>query len=147
MRNLLRIMLLMTAIVAFTCPASAQQRRSRDRVSREQLAEKQAKHIAEELDLSSEATDMFISTYMKFQREVWALGPRQCRQRNCPMTDSQADSIINARFDHSQKLLNLRKKYYAEYSRFLSSKQIEQAYELERKMMRRLSNRRSSRRR
>ena len=47
MKNLLRIMLLVTAVFAFTSSVSAQQRRGGERISREQLAEKQAKHIAE----------------------------------------------------------------------------------------------------
>jgi len=147
MKNLLRIMLLVTAVFAFTSSASAQQRRGGERFSREQLAEKQAKHIAEELALSSDVTEKFITTYLNCQREVWALGPRQSRNRNSSMTDCQTDSVIQARFDHSQKLLNIRKKYYAEYSKFLTSKQIERVYELERQMMKRLSDRRNSRRR
>lgn len=147
MRNLIRIMLLVTALFAFTCTASAQHRRGGERISREQLAEKQAKHIAAELDLSSDATEKFIATYLQCQREVWALGPRQSKRSKSSMTESQADSVIQTRFDHSQKLLNIRRKYYAEYSKFLTSKQIERVYELERQMMKRLSDRRNSRRR
>lgn len=142
-----RIMLLVTVIFAFTCSMSAQQRRDEGRISREQLAEKQAKYIAEELRLSTDETEKFINTYLKCQREVWALGPRQTGKPNRSMTDSQTDSVIQARFDHSQKILNIRRKYYVEYSKFLTSKQIERAYELERQMMKRLSERRNSRRR
>ena len=57
-----RITLLVTAIFAFTCSASAQQRREGGRISREQLAEKQAKYIAEELRLSTDETEKFIPT-------------------------------------------------------------------------------------
>lgn len=147
MKIMFRIMLLVTAIFAFTCSVSAQQRRDGGRISREQLAEKQAKYIAEELRLSTDETEKFITTYLKCQREVWALGPRQTGKPNRSMTDSQTDSVIQARFDHSQKILNIRRKYYVEYSKFLTSKQIERAYELERQMMKRLSERRNSRRR
>lgn len=45
---------------------------------------------------------------------------------------------IKERFAHSQKILNLRHKYYEEYSKFLSQQQIAQ---LERKMMERLYHR------
>lgn len=44
-----------------------------------------------------------------------------------------------SRFDRSQKILDLRKKYYAIYSTFLTQKQISRVYEIERDMMRRLS--------
>lgn len=147
MKNLIRIMLLVTAVLAFTCTASAQNRRGGERISREQLAEKQAKHIAEELALSSEVSEKFITTYLKCQQEVWALGPRQGRPGKGAMSESQTDSVIQTRFDHSQKLLNIRKKYYAEYSKFLTAKQIERVYELERQMMKRLSQRAAQRNR
>lgn len=147
MKDLFRIMLLVIAVFTFTCSASAKQRRGVERISREQLARKQAKYIAEELALSSDVTEKFIAAYLKCQREVWALGPRQSKIRNSPMTDSQTDSVIQARFVHSQKLLDIRKKYYVEYSKFLTSKQIERVYELERQMIKRLRDRRNSRRR
>lgn len=140
-----RIMLLVTAIFAFTCSVSAQQRRDGDVSLASNL--RKSKYIAEELRLSTDETEKFINTYLKCQREVWALGPRQTGKPNRSMTDSQTDSVIQARFDHSQKILNIRRKYYVEYSKFLTSKQIERAYELERQMMKRLSERRNSRRR
>lgn len=46
---------------------------------------------------------------------------------------------MKQRFDRSQKILDLRKKYYAIYSTFLTQKQISRVYEIERDMMRRLS--------
>lgn len=141
MKNLFRIMLLVTAIFALSCQASARERKDGERISREQLAEKQAKHIAEELALSSEVSEKFIATYLQNQREVWALGPRNGRQRSGGMTDSQTDSVIQCRFEHSQKLLDIRKKYYDEYSKFLTAKQIERVYKLERQMMKRLTGR------
>lgn len=147
MKNLIRIMLLVTAIFAFTCTASAQHRRSGERISREQLAKKQAKHIAEELALTSEVSEKFIATYLKCQQEVWALGPRQGRPDKGTLSESQTDSVIQTRFDHSQKLLNIRKKYYAEYSKFLTAKQIERVYEMEHQMMKRLSQRAAQRNR
>lgn len=145
MKIMFRIMLLVTAIFAFTCSVSAQQRRDGDVSLASNL--RKSKYIAEELRLSTDETEKFINTYLKCQREVWALGPRQTGKPNRSMTDSQTDSVIQARFDHSQKILNIRRKYYVEYSKFLTSKQIERAYELERQMMKRLSERRNSRRR
>ena len=55
MKNLFRLMLLVTALLAFTPTADAQNDKgSQRRIRREQLAEKQAKHIAEKLSLSPE---------------------------------------------------------------------------------------------
>lgn len=140
-------MLLVVALFAFTCSASAQKRKGGERLSRQELAEKQAKHIAEELALSSDVAEKFIATYMEYQKEVWTLSPRKGRQGNCSMSDAQTDSVIQSRFDRSQKLLDIRKKYYAEYSKFLSAKQIDRVYELERQTMKRLNDRHKSKRR
>ncbi|MDO5395637.1 MAG: hypothetical protein Q4F07_06705, partial [Bacteroidales bacterium] len=100
MKNLIRIMMLVTALFAFAVTTSAQHRRGGERLSREQLAEKQAKHIAEELAFPEEISDKFIATYLKCQQEIWALGPRRDRRRKRSMTESQTDSVIQSRFDH-----------------------------------------------
>ena len=52
---------------------------------------------------------------------------------------SSADTANKARMEQSQKILDLREKYYKEYSKFLTQKQIERAYELEQQTMRRLA--------
>ena len=57
------------------------------------------------------------------------------------MTDEETGQALKARLDHSQKILDLRQKYYGIYSEFLTQKQIRRVYELERQMMDRLSKR------
>lgn len=147
MKNVISMVLLVTAIFAIAEPASAQHRKGSERISREQLAEKQARHISERLCFTPGVNEKFITTYLRYQQEVWALGPRMNKPKTSSMTETQADSAIQARFDHSQKLLNIQKKYYAEYSKFLTAKQIERVYGMERQMMKRLGDRRNSKRR
>lgn len=147
MRQLINIMLLVATLVAGTCAAEAQHRRSKgERISREEFTMKQARHIAAELNLSAETTETFVATYMQNQWEVWQLGPRRSASGDSLLTDEQADSALQMRFDHSQKLLDIRRKYYAEYSKFLTPKQIKRFYELERKMMKQLSQQRAAKR-
>lgn len=143
MKNLFKIIMLVTAIFAFTCTVEARPKKVTQRISQHQLAEKQAKKIAEELALSSEVSAKFISAYVGYRHEVWALGPRQDKLQAGSMTDEQVDSAIQARFDRSHKLLDIRKKYYNEYTKFLTPKQIWRVYDLEAKMMNRLSHRRT----
>ena len=40
------------------------------------------------------------------------------------MTDAEAQQIIKERFAHRQKINEIQEKYYAEYSKFLTQKQI-----------------------
>lgn len=111
------------------------------RLSREQLAEKQARHIAHELAFSEEVTERFVTTYCNYQKEIWALGPRQHRAQQPTQSEQANEERIMQRFEMSEKILDIRKKYYKEYSKFLTQAQIEQVYEQERKFMNRHSQR------
>ena len=57
------------------------------------------------------------------------------------MTEEETGQALKDRFAHSQKILDLRQKYYALYSEFLTQKQIWRVYELENQMMKRFSQR------
>lgn len=56
-------------------------------------------------------------------------------------TDAQTEQEIKQRFEMSEKILNIRQKYYKKYSQFLSQQQIQRVYELERQMMKRFTQR------
>ena len=49
------------------------------------------------------------------------------------MSESDIEKNINEKFDREEKLLAIRKKYYREYSKFMTQRQIQRAYELEKK--------------
>ena len=144
MKNLIRLLLLAVALTAFSGTVSAQS--NKQRLTREQLAEVQAKHIAKETAMDKATSQRFIKTFCQFQRDIWALGPRP-KQSHSQMTDEETGQALKARFAHSRKILDLRQKYYAIYSEFLTQKQIQRVYELERQMMEHLSkrNRRANR--
>ena len=133
MKNLLKINLMAILVLVFCTMATAQDKQQR--MSREQLAEKQAKHIAHELAFDETTTQQFVETYCAYQQEVWALGPRP---KTDPTNDEEAEQAIRERFERSQQILDLREKYYEEYSKFLTQKQIQRVYELERQAMNRL---------
>ena len=112
------------------------------RLSREQLAEKQAKHIAHELALDEMTTQKYVNTFCACQKEIWALGPRMGRHQRTASTEAESEKAIKERFDRNEKVLKIREKYYKEYSKFLSQVQIERAYKLERQSMKRLARHR-----
>lgn len=124
MKQLFRVIFIAIMIVASGATAVAQNN-SGQRLSREELATKQAQYIAHELALDESTTNKYVETYCQYQREVWALGPRK------GLTTEQ-------RLDRSQKILDLRKKYYHIYSGFLSEQQIDKAYKLEKKLLDRM---------
>lgn len=147
MKNIIRLLLLVVTFTAFSFTAMAQNhgQANKQRLTREQLAEVQAKHIAKDLAFDEATSKRFIKTYCNYQQEVWALGPRMKPQRG-KQSDGQTEQTLKDRFAHSQKILDLRKKYYGIYSEFLTQAQIERVYQMERQMMQRLAKRAGGRR-
>ena len=148
MKKVFRILLTTIMMVAFSTAVSAQeaagqQPSKKQRMSREQMAEMQAKHIARQLALDDATTQQFIETYSAYQKEVWALRPqgKGMRKNRAEMTDAEAEKAIKDQFDHSQKVLSLRQEYFNKYSKFLTAKQIQRVYELEKQSMNRLAKR------
>lgn len=131
MKQLLRIILIAIMVVASGTAAMAQGG-DNQRLSREELATKQAQYIARELALDESTTNKYVEAYCQYQREVWALGPRK------GLTTEQ-------RLERSQKILDLRKKYYHIYSGFLPEAQIDKAYKLEKKLLDRMGKNKGKR--
>lgn len=127
--------LMMVAMMTITTSVLAQT--PKQRISREQLAEKQAQHIAHDLAFDEKTTARFIETYTACQKEIWALGPRI--RRNQKGSETQSEQNIKRRFEMSEKILDIRQKYYKKYSQFLTQQQIQRVYEIEKNMMRRFA--------
>lgn len=139
MKNIIKVLVLAVAMITFNVSTYAQ-KSERQRMTREQLAEAQAHFIADEMAMDDTTAKQFIDTFCQFQKDIWALGPRP-KRATYHLSDKEAEQAMNERFTHSQKILDLRKKYYLKYSIFLTPKQIERVYELERRMMNRLFHR------
>lgn len=148
MEKIIRTLLLAVMMTA-CCVTTNAQDKGKQRISREQLAEAQARHIAQQLAFDDETTAKFVDTYSRCQKEVWSLAPRKRVGKGASKTDRETEEAIEERFDRSQKLLDIRKKYYKEYSKFLTPKQIQRVYSIEKNMMKRLgknANRRKNKR-
>ena len=148
MKKVFRILLTTVMMVVFSVSVSAQEANAqkpskKQRMSREQMAEMQARHIASQLALDDATSKKFIETFSAYQKEIWALRQqgREMHKNRAEMTEAEAEKAIKDQFDHSQKVLSLRQEYYNKYSKFMSAKQIQRVYELEKQSMNRLSKR------
>ena len=141
MKRFFGILMMVIVMVTVTTSVCAQAPNQKQRLSREQLAEKQAQYISQNLGLDEKTNAKFIETYTDYQKEVWALGPRLHHKKGEMKTDAQTEQEIKQRFEMSEKILNIRQKYYKKYSQFLSQQQIQRVYELERQMMKRFAQR------
>jgi type II secretory pathway component PulK len=131
--------LMMVVMMTVTTSVLAQTPNKKQRISREQLAEKQAQHIAHDLAFDEKTTVRFIETYTECQKEIWALGPRPYHKKGEVKTDAQTEQEIKHRFEMSEKILDIRQKYYKKYSQFLTQQQIQRVYEIEKNMMKRFA--------
>lgn len=140
---------LVAALMLMGTATISAQNNQRQRLTREELADKQARHIAQTMAFDEATTKQFVETYTACQKEIWALGPRMKgarKQANTQQqTEAEAKQDIALQFERSEKLLQIRQKYYAEYSKFLTQNQIKRVYVLERQMMKRLANHRPAR--
>lgn len=134
------IVMMASAATTFAQQTSTQYPNRQQRISREQLAVVEAKHIAQNLALGDATTEKFVATYCDYQKEIWALGPRQ-RPNRQGTSELDNEERIKQRFAMSEKILNIRQKYYKKYSKFLTQAQIEKVYEQERKLMNRHAKR------
>lgn len=116
----------------------------KQRISREQLAETQAQYIAKDLAFDDATTAKFVATYCEYQKELWAIGPRPKKAQNETLSEKQAEAQMQQQFSRSQRILNLREKYYKKYSTFLTQRQIQRVYEIERGMRKKLMQRRAA---
>jgi hypothetical protein len=141
MKSIWNVFLLAVIIVTSCGAIHGQNNNNRQRISREQLAGIQAKEIAEEMAMDDATRQKFIDTYDRYQKEIWALSPKLGKQRgrdNFERSDAESEQLIKDRFARSQQILAIRQKYYAEYSKFLTQRQIERVYELEKQIKQRL---------
>ena len=123
---------LITSVLTLQAQVSEKQR-----ISREQLAEKQAQHIAHDLALDDATTAKFVATYHEYQKELWAIGPRPKRAKGNAQSEEQAEAQMQQQFTRSQRILDRREKYYKQ-------RQIQRVYEIERGMRKKLMQRRAA---
>ena len=129
MKQLLQTIIIAIVVMASGMSAMAQANSSQ-RLSREELAVKQAQYIARELAFDKSNTDKYVKTFCQYRNEVWALGPRK------NLTTEQ-------RLERSQQILDLRKKYNTIYRGFLTEQQLDKAYKLEKRLLDRMGKNKS----
>lgn len=141
MKQFKNLILLCMAAAAISISGNAQPQRNpkggheKERPGREQMALIQAKRISDELAFDEATSAKFTEAYCEYQREIWALGPKDGHKPDEEMsTEKDAEKALKARFERNEKILDIRKKYYEIYSKFLTQKQIQRVYQIEEKM-------------
>lgn len=106
---------------------------------REEMAKKQAQHICEKMEFDDKTEKEFIKIYCNYQKELWELGPKASKKNP---SDTAYTSKTARQIERSEKVLEIRKKYYKEFKKILTDKQIDKVFEIEKKMMQHLNEKR-----
>ena len=112
----------------------AEKKDVRKRMSPEQMTEIRINRMVNELALDDASAVKFTEVYKKYMEEMSNL------RSTCPLkakkeegksyrrTDAEVEKSIEERFAMSRKKLDIREKYYKEFRKFLSPRQVEKIY-------------------
>ena len=112
----------------------------------EKMAEFQANRLSNELGLDDATSAKFVEVYKKYMKALGevhmefankfkkdkANAPKDGENKKPefkPLTDAQVDQMMKDRFAISRKTLDVREKYYDEFRKFLSPKQVQKVYD------------------
>lgn len=133
---------------------SAQNKENKERKQRptqEQMIQRQTNQMVKTLMLDDATAAKFVPVYESYLKEM-----RECRMMNRTpraermqgtqanaqkdgqkpvMSDEEIAKMIKNQFAQSRKMLDIREKYYNEFSKILSQKQIMKLYQQERNNM------------
>lgn len=123
---------------------NAPEKRSRKRMTMEQMAEMQAGKLVGDMGLDDKTAAKFTDMYKKYMKELNDVRKessedfkrRMAEQKKDgqkpkmqPLTDAEVDKMMRDRFKQSRKMLDIREKYYDEFRKFLSSKQVQKVFD------------------
>ena len=126
-------------------------KQKKQRPTPEQMVQMQTKQIVNTLMLDDATAAKFTPVYEKYLKEL-----RECRmmthkartektkaqgtdanakKERPSMTDDEIATMLRNQFTQSRKMLDIREKYYNEFSKILSQKQIMKIYQQEKSNM------------
>lgn len=130
------LLLILTIIFGSLCtlPAMAQKAGKSN--------EQRALHMSQILGLNDQTSSKFTVVYEQYRQEMQTARQKHPRikaekgkngEGKARLTDEQVKKNIENSFALSQSILDIRKKYYKEFLKILTPRQIERMYELEKK--------------
>ena len=115
------------------------EKKEHKRPTMEQISEMQSRRIVDELGLDDKTANKFTEVYKKYMKEM-----NDLRLKNMPkksdmkkdepnkpksFTDAEVDKMMRDRFAQARKMLDIREKYYDEFRKFLSAKQVQKVFD------------------
>lgn len=107
--------------------------------NKQRVKEIQCSQVATLLMLDDATAARFMPVYEQYLKDLRGTKPaapvkeRVKGEPAKPLTDAEVEQSIKNRFAHSRKMLDVREKYYTEFRKMLTPKQVLKIYQLERK--------------
>lgn len=139
------VALFMGSQVALFAQEKKEGKAERRHFNKEQMQEMQCNQIIKGLALDDATAAKFAPVYKKYMEEMNETRNMNVRRKadnkvaadkQAPKpvpTDAEVEQAIKARFAQSRKMLDIREKYYGEFRKFLSPKQIQKMYNMEKR--------------
>jgi len=122
------VIFLMLSVTAFV---NAQPGRFRpEMMSDDELISMQTKDLAMWLNLKGSTEEKFIREYAAFRKEISAVAKTAGSPRNAESEEEIEKALLN-NFAVSEKILEIRKKYYYVFRKFMEPSQVMLMYHLE----------------
>lgn len=106
----------------------------------EELMQRKAEHMASTLMLDEKSEAKFVMLYAQYLKEL-----KECRERyreeaprpereklrepREPLTDAEIEKRIENRFNRQRQMLDIREKYYKDFKKMLTPKQLLKVFE------------------
>ena len=144
---LMMAMFMGTQVMSAQNEQGKERKHSRKRLTMEQIADMQANKIIGDLGLDDKTAAKFTDVYKKYMKELDDVCKEFFRdfkkpggmekgkdgakvhKRIQPPTDAEVDKMMRYRFKQSRKMIDIREKYYDEFRKFLSPKQVQKVYD------------------
>ena len=114
-------------------------KREHKRPTLEQIIQMQSQRIVDELGLDDKTAAKFAEVYKKYMKEMDDLRKQYMPAKSDlkkdkpsmpkSLTDAEVDKMMRDRFAQARKMLDVREKYYDEFRKFLSPKQVQKVYD------------------
>jgi Spy/CpxP family protein refolding chaperone len=118
--------LLLLAVFASSITLFAQDndKVKKDRPTKEERIEMMTKRMSSKLMLNDSQSAKFASVYKNYLNEIQELRPQKAEIKG-KIDDAQRDKMTREGFAHQRKMIDLKEKYYNEFSKFLTPAQAQ----------------------
>ena len=148
MKRCMYVMLVLLFVGGQVSLMAQDNEKKRQRPTQEQVMQWRVQQMVEALMLDDDTAAQFTTVYQNYLKEL-----NECRRMNfnaqkqtieaksdekkpvrkASMTDEEIAKMLQNQFEQSRKLLDIREKYYAEFSKILTQKQILKLYNQEKR--------------